>query len=70
MRNHIDSVVIPDILRNWEDKSVAGNAFIDFKKYDEHIDYIYDKLAQHNLTRDNIKLKADVIGLHIDYKRS
>lgn len=69
MQEHIDNVVIPDILLTYQDTMVAGNSYIDFKDYKPHIEYIYGKLKENGITSDMVALKADFMGLSVEYFR-
>lgn len=69
MQEHIDNVVIPDILLTYQDTMVAGNSFIDFKDYKPYIEYIYGKLKENGITGNMVALKADFMGLSVEYFR-
>lgn len=69
MQEHIDNVIIPDIINTYKDQMVAGNSFIDFKDYKPHIEYIYGKLKENGITSDMVALKADFMGLSVEYFR-
>lgn len=69
MQEHIDNVIIPDIINAYKDQMVAGNSFIDFKDYSPYIEYICDKLKENGITGNMVALKADFMGLSVEYFR-
>jgi hypothetical protein len=68
-KEHIDLIVRETLYTYFNDTMTESNSYIDFKDYKPHIDAIYEELSSYGVDRENIKLEADFMGLHITYKR-